>query len=291
MVAILPGFAGLAAAYDGFILDLWGVIHDGVTPYPGAIDVLARLRDAKKPVVLLSNAPRRSTAAQAGMRAMGIEDALYTACLTSGEATHLHLRDRDDRFFEALGERVFHLGPERDKNVMDGLWLTEVPSPSIADWVLNTGPDDHRSNQTVDDFEDTLEACAALDLPMVCANPDLEVIRDGVRVICAGSLAVRYQEMGGRVRSIGKPDPAIYDRVFRLLGLRDRARVLAVGDSLRTDLAGAAAAGVPAAWVLGGIHGEELGLTATSLPRPEVLAAQVAAHGLAPVAALPAFTW
>lgn len=291
MVAILPGFAGLAAAYDGFILDLWGVIHDGVTPYPGAIDVLARLRDARKPVVLLSNAPRRSAAAQAAMRTMGIEDALYTACLTSGEATHLHLRDRDDPFFEALGERVFHLGPERDKNVMDGLWLTEVPSPSVSDWVLNTGPDDHRANQTVDDFEDTLEACAALDLPMVCANPDLEVIRDGVRVICAGSLAARYEEMGGRVRSIGKPDPAIYDRVFRLLGMRDRARVLAVGDSLRTDLAGAAAASVPAAWVLGGIHGEELGMTETSLPRPEVLAARVAAHGLAPVAALPAFVW
>lgn len=291
MVAILPGFAGLAAAYDGFILDLWGVIHDGVTPYPGAIDVLARLRDARKPVVLLSNAPRRSAAAQAAMRTMGIDDALYTACLTSGEATHLHLRDRDDPFFEALGERVFHLGPERDKNVLEGLWLTEVPSPSIADWVLNTGPDDHRSNQTVDDFEDTLEACAALDLPMVCANPDLEVIRDGARVICAGSLAVRYQEMGGRVRSIGKPDPAIYDRVFRLLGLRDRARVLAVGDSLRTDLAGAAAASVPAAWVLGGIHGEELGMTETSLPQPEVLAAHVQAHGVSPVAALPAFTW
>lgn len=291
MVAILPGFAGLAAAYDGFILDLWGVIHDGVTPYPGAIDVLARLRDARKPVVLLSNAPRRSAAAQAAMRTMGIDDALYTACLTSGEATHLHLRDRDDPFFEALGERVFHLGPERDKNVMDGLWLTEVPSPSVSDWVLNTGPDDHRSNQTVDDFEDTLEACAALDLPMVCANPDLEVIRDGVRVICAGSLAARYEEMGGRVRSIGKPDPAIYDRVFRLLGLRDRARVLAVGDSLRTDVAGAAAASVPAAWVLGGIHGEELGMTETSLPRPEMLAARVAAHGLAPVAALPTFVW
>jgi HAD superfamily hydrolase (TIGR01459 family) len=291
MVAILPGFAGLAAAYDGFILDLWGVIHDGVTPYPGAIDVLARLRDARKPVVLLSNAPRRSAAAQAAMRGMGIEDALYTACLTSGEATHLHLRDRDDPFFEALDERVFHLGPERDKNVLEGLWLTEVPSPSIADWVLNTGPDDHRSNQTVDDFEDTLEACAALDLPMVCANPDLEVIRDGQRVICAGSLALRYQEMGGRVRSIGKPDPAIYDRVFRLLGLRDRARVLAVGDSLRTDLAGAAAAGVPAAWVLGGIHGEELGLTPTSLPHPDKLAALVAPHRLSPVAALPVFTW
>jgi HAD superfamily hydrolase (TIGR01459 family) len=157
--------------------------------------------------------------------------------------------------------------------------------------VLNTGPDDHRSGATVDEFEDTLEACAALDLPMVCANPDLEVIRGGERVICAGSLAARYAEIGGQVRSVGKPDPAIYARVFKLLGPAARGRVLAVGDSLRTDVAGAAAAGVAAAWVLGGIHGEEVGLPPDGLPDPARVAARAAQDGLQPVAALPAFTW
>lgn len=291
MVAVLDGFAALAEAHDGFILDLWGVIHDGVTPYPGAVDVLRRLRDAGKPTVLLSNAPRRAAAAQAAMRAMGIEDALYTGILTSGEATHLHLKAQDEPFFAGLGERVFHLGPERDKNVMEGLWLTEVASPSHADWVLNTGPDDHHPGQTVDEFEMTLEACAALDLPMVCANPDLEVIRGGQRAICAGALAERYAELGGRVRLVGKPDPAIYPRVLRMLGVRDRARVLAVGDSLRTDVAGAAAAGIPAAWVLGGIHGEELGLAPGEVPDAARIAARAAEARLAPLAALPAFAW
>jgi HAD superfamily hydrolase (TIGR01459 family) len=291
MVALYSGFAPLAETYDGFIVDLWGVIHDGMTPYPGAIDVLARLRQAGKRVVLLSNAPRRAAAAQAAMRGMGIADDLYTACITSGEATHLHLRDRDDEFFAGLGERVFHLGPERDKNVMEGLRLNEVPSPSVADWVLNTGPDDLRSGATVDDFEDTLAACAALGLPMVCANPDLEVIRGGQRLICAGSLAARFAELGGVVRSVGKPDPTIYARVFKVLGQGARDRVLAVGDSLRTDVAGAAAAGVAAAWVLGGIHGEEVGLHPHRLPDAAVVAARAARDGLAPTAALPAFTW
>ena len=291
MVAVLEGFAPLAEAHDGFILDLWGVIHDGVTPYPGAVEVLQKLQAAGKRVVLLSNAPRRSGAAQAAMRGMGIEDALYTGILTSGEAVHLHLRDRDDPFFESLGERVFHLGPARDKNVMENLWLTEVPSPSLADWVLNTGPDDHKSDQCVDDFEDTLEACAALDLKMVCANPDLEVIRGGQRVICAGALAARYAELGGTVRLVGKPDPAIYARVFRMLGVRDRARILAVGDALRTDIAGAASVGIPSAWVLGGIHGEELGLAADGGIDAARVAERAADAGLAPLAALPAFRW
>lgn len=291
MVEVLPGFAPLAAAYQGFILDLWGVIHDGVSPYPGAVDVLERLRDDAKPVVLLSNAPRRSAPAQAAMRAMGIADSLYSGILTSGEATHQLLRERDDPYFAALGERVFHLGPERDKNVMQDLWLTEVFSPSHADWVLNTGPDDHRPNQSVDDFEKTLAACAALDLPMVCANPDLEVIRGGVRVICAGALAARYRELGGRVRQVGKPDPSVYHRVFEMLGVRDHAQILAVGDALRTDVAGAASVGIPAAWVLGGIHGRELGLVPGRLPDAASVGARAAEAGLAPVAALPSFTW
>ncbi|MCC7282193.1 MAG: TIGR01459 family HAD-type hydrolase [Acetobacteraceae bacterium] len=290
-MALLDGFAPLAEAHDGFILDLWGVIHDGVTPYPGAIEVLEKLRLADKRVVLLSNAPRRNEAAQASMRAMGIADALYTGILTSGEAVHLHLRDRDPPFFDRLGERVFHLGPERDKNVMADLDLTEVPSPSLAEWVLNTGPDDHGGDQSVDDFEDTLAACAALDLPMVCANPDLEVIRGGRRVICAGALAARYAELGGVVRQVGKPDPAIYQRVFRLLGVRDRARTLAVGDALRTDIAGAAAVGIPSAWVLGGIHAEELGLAGDGAVDVARAARRAADAGLMPAAALRSFRW
>jgi HAD superfamily hydrolase (TIGR01459 family) len=286
---LLDGFAPLADGYDAFILDLWGVVHDGVTPYPGAIEVLTRLSAMRKPVALLSNAPRRSAAAQAAMRGMGIPDDLYSVILTSGEATHMHLRDRDDPFFAQLGERVFHLGPERDKNVMDGLELTEVDSPSRAEWVLNTGPDDHRTDQGVDDFEDTLEACAALGLKMVCANPDLDVIRGGRRVICAGALGVRYAELGGEVRMVGKPDPAVFHRTLRLLGLREPSRVLMVGDSLRTDIAGAAGVGMPSAWVLGGIHGEALGI-GQGIDADRVRAAAAAA-GLSPAAIIPAFRW
>jgi HAD superfamily hydrolase (TIGR01459 family) len=277
-------FAPLAADYDGFILDLWGVIHDGVTPYPGAADCLRQIRAAGKPAVLLSNAPRRAHVAQAAMRGMGIADDLYTGILTSGEATHRMLRDRTDPFFAGLGSRVFHLGPERDRNVIEGLKLTRSEIPAEADFVLNTGPDDLGGAEEVAAYEDVLQACRAARLPMVCANPDLEVIRGGTRLICAGALTERYETLGGATRWIGKPDPAVYDVVMNMLAL-PRSRVLAVGDALRTDMAGAKAAGIDGCWVLGGIHGEELGNDHARI----TAAAETA--GLAPVAWLPAFVW
>ncbi len=280
----LPGMAALAERYDGFILDLWGVIHDGVQPYPGAAECLQRLQDAGKRCVLLSNAPRRGHAAEAMLRDMGIGPALYTGVLTSGEATHLALRDRTDPWFAALGSHVWHLGPERDRNVMEGLALTQVASPAEASFVLNTGPDDHRAPTSIAPFEADLAECARHGLPMICANPDLEVIRGGQRLICAGALAVRYQQLGGTVRSLGKPDPAIYQPVLAMLGTA-RERTLAVGDSLRTDISGAQAAGVDSCWVLGGIHAEALGDDAA------LAASEAAAAGLAPVAILARFIW
>ncbi|MBV9758850.1 MAG: TIGR01459 family HAD-type hydrolase, partial [Alphaproteobacteria bacterium] len=194
----LTGFAPLAARYSGFIVDLWGVIHDGVTPYAGAIDCLEHLRRLGKPIVLLSNAPRRTDAARAGMRAMGIPDALYTGLLTSGEVTRTLLRDRTDPWFARLGQRLFHIGPERDRNLYDGLDFQPVETPGAADFVLNTGPD-YRSPTELALYEDTLQECAAARLPMICANPDLEVIRGGEPVICAGALARRYEELRGAV--------------------------------------------------------------------------------------------
>ncbi len=280
----LTGFSAIAGGYDGFILDLWGVIHDGVTPYPGAVDCLRHLRAAGKRVVLLSNAPRRAHVAQEAMRGMGIPDDLYNGIMTSGEATHLMLRDRTDPWFAGLGNQMFHLGPERDRNVFETLQLTRVDDPAGASFVLNTGPDDLHSTSELADHEAVLQACRAAGLPMICANPDMQVIRGGTRVICAGALTRRYEALGGVARWIGKPDPAIYAPVLAMLGM-ERPRVLAVGDALHTDIAGAAAAGVASCWVLGGIHAAELG------GDPKRIEAAAAAAGLAPAACLPAFVW
>ncbi len=274
-IAHLSGLAPIADGYSGFIVDLWGVIHDGVTPYAGAIECLRRLRAGGKRVVLLSNAPRRAHAAAAGLLRMGIGRDLFDGIVTSGEATWLALADYP-------GARVYHLGPERDRGVLEGRPVTRVDTPGTADLLLNTGPDDQRDPALLDAYLPDLTACLHAGLPMLCANPDLEIVSGGRRLICAGALAAWYESRGGSVRWIGKPYPAVYELVWPLLDGAQRARILAVGDALRTDIAGAKAAGVDACWILGGIHAHELAADAD---------AEADAAGLAPVAALPAFVW
>ena len=270
----------LADQYDGFIIDLWGVVHDGVRPYPGVIEALTRLRAAGKRVVFLSNAPRRAAAVVTALAAMGIAPDLHDGVMSSGEAVHTQLRDRTDPGFAALGSRFWHLGPARDRNLFEDLPLTEVDQPDQADFLLNTGPDDLAGESDPAAYDPVLNAALAAGLPMICANPDLEVVRAGQRIICAGLLAEIYAARGGLVLMRGKPDPAIYQPTLAMLDTA-RARTLAVGDSLRTDIAGAKAAGIDSVFILGGIHG---------FTREQAQAACARAQ-LNPVAMWPHFTW
>lgn len=280
----IDGLHALAPDYDGFIVDLWGVVHDGIDPYPGAVECLHRLRAENKCVVLLSNAPRRLAPVQDTLRRIGVPDDCYTGILTSGEATRMALLDPPDDWFRALGRRCWHLGPDKDSNLFEGLSLERTAGPDGADFVLNTGPDDTLGESDPAPYLPGLRRCAELSLPMLCANPDLEVIRAGKRIICAGWLARIYAEMGGEVRQIGKPDPAIYQPVLRMLGT-DRARTLAIGDLLATDIAGAKAAGIDSLWVLGGIHGAALDADSGLMER------ELARLALSPVANIARMIW
>lgn len=276
----MNGIRDLAARYDGFIVDVWGVLHDGVRLYPGVPECLSRLRELGKRVVFLSNAPRRAATIARALARLGISSEHYDGIMSSGEAVHIALRDRTDPDFGALGDKFFHLGPQRDRDVFEGLPLTEVDRPAEAAFLLNTGPDDVRGEEDPDVYAPLLDSALEAGLPMVCVNPDLEIVRDGRRIICAGLLAQYYQVKGGKVIFRGKPDPAIYVPTFDLLRTA-RSRTLAVGDSLYTDMAGAKAAGIDACWVLSGLHTLHPG----SAPEQAALA------GVKPVAILPGFSW
>jgi len=289
LIPVLPGIGGLVEGYGGIILDLWGVIHDGRTPYPGAAETLARLREAGKKVVMLSNAPRRAAAVIEAMAEMGIARALYTDVLSSGELAWRALAARDDPWVAGLGRRCLHVGPERDAGLFDGLDLERIDAPEEGAFLLNTGP--WRDEETLADFEELLRRAAACAMPMICANPDREVIRGGRRIICAGALAERYRELGGAVRSYGKPHAAAYRACLDLMGIAEIGRILAIGDSLETDIKGAAAAGIDAALVTSGIHAEELGLAYGEAPAPQAITTACRRLGLHPVAAVPAFRW
>lgn len=275
----MSGFGQLTENYDGFIIDLWGVVHDGYAPYPGVLDCLTRLRQAGKRVVFLSNAPRRAAGIVQFLASMGVTPDLHDGVMSSGEAVYLGLKDRTDEF-ATLGRRLYHLGPPRDNDVYDTLDYEVAPDPAVADFVLNTGPDDQLGPHDPSLYQPALDACRRAGLPMVCANPDLEVMKGDVRMICAGYLAQLYEAEGGLVIQRGKPDPAIYKPTLALLGT-SRPRTLAVGDALRTDIAGAKAAGLDSCWVLSGIHALH----------PDLAPAEAIASGLSPTAILPGLAW
>jgi HAD superfamily hydrolase (TIGR01459 family) len=271
---LIAGMRELAPQYDGFILDLWGVIHDGVAPMPGALECLRALKERSKRIVLLSNAPRRSDDVVRRITALGVPPGLYDDVMSSGEEAWQHLSRRDDPFYAALGQRCLHIGSERDMEIRNGLGLDFVDTVESAQFILNTGPagwDDR-----IEDYEPVLRAALRRVLPMVCANPDLVVMHGDRLALCAGALAKWYEEGGGRVRWHGKPFGSVYDTCLGLLGIADRTRVLAVGDSLRTDIAGADAAGIDSVLIAGGIHAEELG-TPGAL-RPDLARIQTALH-------------
>lgn len=284
---ILDGIAPIAGRYDGWVLDLWGVVHDGRRPYPGVAEALAALKARGKRVVFLTNAPRRSWFIQGMLDRMGLDRGLYDGIISSGEVTWRMLKERRHPWFARLGPRAFHIGPERDLSVVEEGAAELVADPAEADFLLNTGPDPERGSHGVEPYRPALERCARHRLPMVCVNPDRHVMVGGEKLICAGALADIYRALEGDIFEVGKPDPAVYGPVLELLGTPDRARVVAVGDSPHTDLAGARAAGLDAVWALTGLAAEAHG----EAPSAEVLAAVAAREGVDPVAALRALRW
>jgi HAD superfamily hydrolase (TIGR01459 family) len=288
-VPVYPGLSALAERYDAFIIDLWGVMHDGLKAYPAAVEALRRLRAAGKRSVVLSNAPRRAHVIAARNAEIGIPADLPDYLLSSGEDAWQHLKSRPDAWYQALGRRCYHLGPPRDYGMREGLDLDFVDDLAAADFILNTGIlHDHDQVATYRPF---LDEGLARDLPMICANPDLIVMRGEAMEICAGALALDYEQKGGNVRWHGKPHPEVYRSCFALLEDIAPARIAAIGDSLRTDVAGAQASGIDSIFIAGGIHGEELSVESNGDLDAEAYRAFIEAAEWKPTATLPFMRW
>src|SRR4051812_25841509 len=174
-VRIIKGFREIADSFDLALIDLWGCVHDGVKPYPAALDCLARMKDARKSVVILSNAPRRASEVEAKLTEMGIDRALYTDVFTSGEETWKYLKTRPDGLGQRLGRRVYAIMPDRDQGILEELDLQPVDDIGEASFVLVTGVEDDKAEAKA--FDPVLRQALRHSLPMLCANPDLMVHR------------------------------------------------------------------------------------------------------------------
>lgn len=252
---IVRGLAEIADRYDAVLSDVWGVIHNGREAFPVACAALARFQRERGPVVLISNAARPSDAAAAQCLELGVPRETWSGYVTSGDVTRVEIAAR-------AGSPCWVIGPDLHDSLYDGLDLRSV-GPGEAAFVSCTGLVDD-ATETPDDYRAALAVAAARKIPFVCANPD-KVVRRGDQLIwCAGALADLYRDLGGGpVVIAGKPHAPIYDAALaeaeRLLGRPlDRRRVLAIGDGLPTDVAGANAQGLDLLFVAAGIDSQRL---------------------------------
>ena len=252
--ALVEGLKPLADRYDVVLCDVWGVLHNGIKAYEAAGDALTRFRSGGGRVVLVSNAPRPASAVQKQLDGFNVPRSAYDAIVTSGDLTRIAIEERLDKI-------VHHIGPPRDMPIYEGL---DVRFGSIeeADYVVCSGFDNDET-ETPEDYRSRLEAMLRRNLLMVCANPDLVVERGHKILPCAGAIALAFEDMGGKVYYAGKPHGPIYEKAVAVASnLHGRAvakdRVLAVGDAIRTDIAGAAAFGIDSLLIARGIHAVEL---------------------------------
>jgi len=275
----------LVRDYDVLFCDVWGVIHNGMNAFPVACDALARFRARGGTVILITNAPRAGDAVGRILDRLAVPREAYDAITSSGDVTRGVVSAR-------LPQAVFHLGPQRDLSIFAGLDVKFAPAET-ADYVVCSGLFDD-TVETPESYRDMLAAMRTRNLFMVCANPDIVVERGDTLVYCAGALAEAYAALGGEVLYCGKPHTPIYDAALAAAaGLRGaapaRRRVLAIGDSVRTDLKGAAAYGIDYMFVTSGIHAEEYG--SRDAPDMTALNAIFAAAGVTPKAVMRELDW
>ncbi|ETD81904.1 TIGR01459 family HAD-type hydrolase [Rhodobacter capsulatus] len=262
MTRILQSLAEISARYDVLLCDLWGCVHNGVAPFPAALAALQGFRAQGGRVILITNAPRPARFVAEGLDRMGVPREAWDAIVTSGDAA------QDAMFAGAVGRRLWHLGPQKD----DGCF-TEIPPEwqgrsnvervpfDQAEGIVCTGPFDEL-NEVPEDYRPRFLEAKTRGLPLLCANPDVVVDMGETRIYCAGALAALYEEMGGRTMYFGKPHPPIYDMARRRMaefGLTDDSRVLAVGDGINTDVAGAIGENLDVLFVSGGLAAEQFG--------------------------------
>ncbi len=280
----INGLDELADRYDAILCDVWGVLHNGKAVWQDAANALSRFRELGGVVVLITNAPRPQGPVLEQLANLLVPDGVFDDLVTSGDATRSLVSELDGP--------VYHLGPERDFTLYEGLDVT-FSEPEDAAGVVCTGLFDDRK-ETPADYRDLLLRLASLDLPFICANPDLVVEYGDQLLWCAGALARDYAAIGGTTHIVGKPHAPIYEHALEKISAAlgstpEKSRMLAIGDGLPTDIAGARDFGVDALFISNGIHSGEY---ASDTDEAELeLQKFLAENQTSPVGWMPSLVW
>jgi HAD superfamily hydrolase (TIGR01459 family) len=279
MITIINSFAQAAEKYQGFIIDLWGVVHNGCQAFAPSVDAMARMRALGKKVCLLSNAPSRADFLRRHLNKLGVKE--YDFLLSSGELVWQEFKSRRSPQFASLGQKCHIIGAAAGLSLLEGLDLVPCPELEKADFVWCV-------QMPEEDWRPILRDMKKLNLPLVCGNPDMVVLYGDKMALCPGTMAAGYEQMGGKVIYRGKPYPEAYEACFALCASRNLA---AIGDGMATDIAGARRAGLDAYFITSGIHREELALNGRTAHDQNRLAEFFASYPYTPTAAMPCLAW
>lgn len=281
----ISGLSDLAGRYDAVLSDVWGVVHNGVEAFPTAVEALTRYREAGGKVVFITNAPRPSGPIVEMLDRLGVHRKAYDAIVSSGDATRSMIA-------KYRGRPIHHVGPATEDDALyEGLGV-ERTDADRAEVVVVTDLD--TDDDTPEMYRERARQWLSRKLPMICANPDRVVEHGDKLIYCGGALGDLYAAMGGMVLMAGKPYQPIYEEAFRLAEAAagrplDKSRVLAIGDSVRTDATGAAKFGIDLLFVTGSIHAAEL--DAFGKPDPQAIADLVAPSRAHMAGFLPRLSW
>ncbi len=248
------GISDISDSYVGFIIDQWGVLHDGVKAYDGVIDCLKELQQRKKFVIILSNSGKRSEPNQERLEKLGITDNLYNEIITSGEVTWRGLDSQDEGYFKDIGKKCVIISRGGDRSIVDGLDIEVVEDPKDANFLLISGADS--PEKTLEDYEPLLRSAARYKLKAICANPDSLGVMGGRNIMGPGTLAARYKDFGGVVQYIGKPHQPIFQYCIRMLQQNDiyPGQTVMIGDTMAHDILGGYLVNIDTCLVKRGIH-------------------------------------
>ena len=282
------GLSTMAKRYDTFLIDQWGVLHDGQKPYVGAVECLRRLTWSGKQVIIISNSGKRAAANESRLKKIGFPRDSYSQVVTSGEITWQMLATGGGVFRKFVGKRCLLLSSEDASEFAAGLSIRLVDSVEEADFILLAGIDDSKPQNYYDYI---IATGLSRGIQLICTNPDLtRITSDGLKP-GSGAMAKNYQARGGRVHYIGKPHPEIYSHCLMLAATRSEGRAIAIGDSLHHDIAGGIAAGIDTLLVIGGVHSKAFEGISRSANPMDVISKITADPDTVPNWAVPFFRW
>lgn len=278
MTRIVSSFSEISADYSAAFVDLWGCVHDGIVAFPAAVAALQAYRATGGRVILVTNSPRPRPDVEKQLQGMGVPSDAYDAIATSGDSA------RAAMFRGVVGKKVWFIGQRHEQTFFDPLTVIADPVDitrvdlNDAEGIVCCGPEDPMADPS--EYRAQFLLAKQKGLKLLCANPDIVVDRGEQREWCAGALAKLYTEMGGESLYFGKPHPPIYDLARRRLDAVDMSasdgRIIAIGDGIATDVAGAMGEGIDSLFITGGLAREET--RTTDHPDADALASYLTEH-------------